>query len=200
MPIEVPYTPRPEDITRLFQVLPAAEIPSAAVEAGYFKSLGFSLASGRHLLKILKKLGFIDEAGMPAAAWTEYASSPHKGQVLAAAVKRAYTGLFMQNICAYLEDDESLLDFLKANVQATPRDMELMLQTFRCLSEPADFQELLDQEGDGGPLRVETAGTSVRVNPNLQLNIQIHIDPATPNDKIETIFKNMRKYLLGKKG
>jgi hypothetical protein len=31
----------------------------------------------------------------------------------------------------------------------------------------------------------------------LQVNLQVHIDPNTPDEKIETIFKNMRKYLLG---
>jgi hypothetical protein len=200
MPIEVPYTTRPEDVTRLFELLPGIEVPAAAIEAGYFKSLGFSIASGRNLLDILKKLGFIDEAGIPATTWTEYASAANKSQVLAAAVKKAYADLFRQNMCAYLADDESILEFLKANVEATPRDIELMLQTFRCLTEPADFQELLNQEGPADPIKPETSDPAVKVNPNLQLNIQVHIDPATPDDKIETIFKNMRKYLLGKTG
>lgn len=36
----------------------------------------------------------------------------------------------------------------------------------------------------------------VNVSPGLQLNIEIHIAADTPDDKIESIFKNMRKYLL----
>jgi len=36
----------------------------------------------------------------------------------------------------------------------------------------------------------------VKVEPKIQLNIEIHIAPDTPDDKIETIFKNMKKYLL----
>lgn len=36
----------------------------------------------------------------------------------------------------------------------------------------------------------------LNVSPGLQLNIQIHIAADTSDDKIETIFKNMRKYLL----
>jgi hypothetical protein len=34
------------------------------------------------------------------------------------------------------------------------------------------------------------------ISPRLQLNIEIHIAPDTSDDKIEVIFKNMRKYLL----
>jgi hypothetical protein len=40
------------------------------------------------------------------------------------------------------------------------------------------------------------ARPSVRVVPKLQLNLEIHIAADTPDDKIETIFKNMRDYLL----
>jgi len=37
---------------------------------------------------------------------------------------------------------------------------------------------------------------SLDVSPRLQLNIEIHIAAETSDEKIETIFKNMRKYLL----
>jgi hypothetical protein len=201
MPIEVPYTSRPEDISKLLQILQTAKIPAAAIEAEYFKSLGFSAASGRHLLNILKKLGFVDAAGLPAATWLEYASVANKGLVLASAVKTAYPELFKHSFCPYLDDDEVLLDFFKSHVEATPKDMELMLQTFRCLVEPADFQYLLSVEGPDGPVepvKEDGLAAGVKVNPNLQVSIQVHIDPATPDEKIETIFKNMRKYLLGK--
>jgi hypothetical protein len=201
MPIEVPYTSRPEDLTRLLELLPKAEVPASALEPEYFKSLGFSAASGRHLLNILKKLGFVDAAGIPAATWLEYASAENKGLVLAAAIKSAYPELFRHSFCPYLDDDEVLLDFFKSHVEATPKDMELMLQTFRCLVEPADFQDLLSVEGPDGPVepvKEDGPAAAVKVDPALQITIQVHIDPATPDEKIETIFKNMRKYLLGK--
>jgi len=40
------------------------------------------------------------------------------------------------------------------------------------------------------------AKPAVRVVPNLQLNIEIHITADTPDDKIKTIFRNMKEYLL----
>jgi len=71
-----------------------------------------------------------------------------------------------------------------------------MLQTFRNLSELADFQDILCQAGPGGTASETPENVSkVKVNPNLQFNIQVHIDPNTPDAKIELIFKNMRKYL-----
>jgi hypothetical protein len=201
MAIEVPYTSKPEDVTRLLQLLPTTKVPADKIDAGYLKSLGFSTGSGKHLLNILKMLGFIDEAGKPSATWSAYAVDGKRGLVLASAIKRAYPELFASVLCPYLEDDEVLFDFLKRNVKASPREMELMLQTFRNLVEPADFQDLLYQEGSKEtvhPTGEDRTGLKVKVNPDLQINLQVHIDPETSDEKIETIFKNMRKYLLGK--
>ena len=75
-----------------------------------------------------------------------------------------------------------------------------MVETFRRLSDLADFQDLLCKEGpyEELPSNKKETLADVKINPNLQLNIQIHIDPGTPDEKIDTIFKNMRKYLLEK--
>ncbi|MDD5703676.1 MAG: DUF5343 domain-containing protein [Dehalococcoidales bacterium] len=200
MTIEVPYTSKPEDITSLLEVLLKEAVPEARVDAGYLESLGFAEDSSYHLVKILNMLGFIDDEGNALDTWRDYAGG-NSGLVLAAAVKKAYADLFNTVLCPYLEDDEALMTYLKNYVQVSPEDIELTLQTFRNLTDQADFQDILCDEGKSASAPVgteEAALPEVKVNPNLQLNIQIHIDPATSDEKIETIFKNMRKYLLGK--
>jgi hypothetical protein len=101
------------------------------------------------------------------------------------------------------ESDENLIDYFKKEEPTTTlKDMGLILETFRRLSDLADFQDLMCVEESVGytPPTTEEVVPEVKVNPNLQLNIQIHIDPNTPEEKIEAIFKNMQKYLLGKGG
>jgi hypothetical protein len=67
-----------------------------------------------------------------------------------------------------------------------------MLETFRALNELADFQNIVsDNDSNQAVPTEEEKMPEVKVNPNLQLNIQIHIDPDTPDEKIETIFKNL---------
>jgi hypothetical protein len=93
------------------------------------------------------------------------------------------------------------MDYLKNFVKGTPKNREYMLETFRALCEPADWQNMLCEEGPQEPTPALSDGKSlpaVKVDPNMQISLQIHIDPNTPDEKIETIFKNMRKYLLGK--
>ncbi|MBN1190138.1 MAG: DUF5343 domain-containing protein [Dehalococcoidales bacterium] len=201
MPVEFPYTSKPEDIAGLFQILDNEEIPSGAVDAEFFESRGFSADSSGYLPEILKKLGFVDDTGNPSPAWQSYYAAENKGILLASAVKTAYAELFYDCLCPYLMDNEYIMDFLEHNVQASPEEIENMLMTFRNLIEPADFQDLLpadDHREDAQPAGDTVPLPNVKIDPNLQVNIQLHIDPATPDEKIETIFKNMRKYLLGK--
>jgi hypothetical protein len=200
MEIEVPYTSKPEDVTRLLQVMTTKEVPKIKVDPGYLKSWGFSLSSSNYLFKILKMLGFVDEEDQPSASWIAYASDEKRGAVLATAIKNAYADLFKSVLCPYLESDEVLMDYLESCVKAKPKEMQLMVDAFRLLSETADFQDLLCVSGSGESTSTNEGEkvANVKVNPNLQLNIQIHIDPNTPEDKIEAIFKNMKKYLLPK--
>lgn len=200
MEIEVPYTNKPEDVTKLLQVMATSEVPKIKIDAGYVKSLGFSSGSSNYLLKILKMLGFIDEEDKPSAFWIAYGADENRGPILASAIKKAYADLFKSMRCPYLEGDDVLMDYLKSCVKAKPKEIDSMIYVFRLLSETADFQDLLCESEADGIVKVteEEKVANVKVNPNLQLNIQIHIDPNTPDEKIEVIFKNMKKYLLGK--
>jgi hypothetical protein len=200
MEIEVPYTNKPEDVTRLLQVVATSEVPKTKVDTDYVKSLGFSSGSSKYLLNILRMLGFIDEDDKPSTSWIAYVADENRGIVLAGAIKKAYADLFKFMRCPYLEGDDVILEYLKSCVKAKPKEIVSMLDTFRLLSETADFQDLLyETETDvRAPVTEEEKVPDVKVNPNLQLNIQIHIDPNTPDEKIEVIFKNMKKYLLRK--
>lgn len=52
------------------------------------------------------------------------------------------------------------------------------------------------EQRDGKPNESSNNKATVNFSPNLQLNIQIHIDANTSEEKIEVLFKNMRKYLI----
>ncbi len=196
---DYPYTNKPEDIPKLLCLLPTIEVPEIRITADYIKSLGFSQASSRNLLEILKLIGFLDEKDEASAIWKDFVSSEKRGLILASAIKKTYAGLFELSFCPYIEGDEAILDFFKQEVQATSKDLILMLETFRSLNELADFQELMSDDSSGKSTEPEEDKMpEVKINPDLQLNIQIHIDPNTSDEKIETIFKNLRKYLLEK--
>ena len=199
---QVPYTNQPEDILKFIDLLGSQPVPVKALDVDAIKKWGFTQGSSRYLLDILQKLGFVDNLNRPSIIWREYRVGEKPGSLLAAAIKKAYPELFKAIMCPYLEDDYSLANFFKRTYKVTGKSAGLMAQTFQHLAEKADFQDLLCEEGR----EVNTAldlkklpEVSTRVNPQTQLTIQLHIDPATPDEKIAAIFKNMRKYLLDKK-
>lgn len=196
-----PYIPKPDDLARLLAMLHTVEAPADKADSKYFKSLGFSISSGNYLANILKLLGFIDDSDRATDIWKDYLTNERRGNLLALRIKQAYAELFDRVLCPYLEDDESISDFLKNKSKATAKEMALMLETFRVLNDFADYSDLMDGNGFNGllpPAKEEEKVSQIKVDPNLQVNIQVLIDPNTPDEKIETIFKNMRKYLLGK--
>jgi hypothetical protein len=200
--LKFPYTTRPEDIPVMLHKLQNAKTPSGKVETGFIKSLGFSANSRNYLLEILKKLGFIDIHDKPSDTWKAYATEPERrGLVLASALKSAYKEIFKAVLCPYLEGDESLEEIFQHEAgKSNPKQTRLLIDTFRNLCELADFQDMLciEEPVSKSTKQKEEPVANVKVNPALQLNIQIHIDPKTPDEKIETIFKNMRKYLFDK--
>jgi Family of unknown function (DUF5343) len=201
MPI-LPFTTKPEDVVKLLKLIPTLEVPAHSVNTAYLKTLGFSQSSRAHLLDILQKLGFVSAGEEPSDIWKEYALGENRGQILAAAIKAVYPNLFAKVFCPYLEPDDDVIDYLRPkDEKVSARDLNFMLDTFRALCELADFQnDLGGEKPDGKALSPAGNPASVKVNPNLQLNIQVHIDPNTPDAKIDAIFKSMRKYLLEHEG
>jgi hypothetical protein len=196
-----PYTNKPEDLTRLLTMLGTIEAPEGNADIKFIKTLGFSASSSKHLSDILKSLGFIDDSDNATDIWKAYQTSEEKGKVIAQQIARAYAELFDHVMCPYLEGDDSLVEFFKNTSKASEKELVMMLETFRILNDFADYSDLLDEKEYNGLLpstKMEEKVPQVKVDPNLQLNIQVLIDPNTSDEKIETIFKNMRKYLLGK--
>jgi hypothetical protein len=194
----LPFTSKPEDVIKLLKLIPTLEVPAHSVNSAYLKTLGFSQSSSAHLVDILQKLGFVRAGGESSDIWKEYALGEGRGQVLASAVKAAYPNLFAKVFCPYLEPDDEVIDYLRPkDEKVSARELNFVLDTFRALCELADFQNVMGVEAPAAKA-LSTTGSlaSVKVNPNLQLNIQIHIDPNTPDAKIDAIFKSMRKHLL----
>jgi hypothetical protein len=199
MPI-LPFTTKPEDVVKLLKLIPTLEVPAHSANIAYLKTLGFSQSSSAHLVDILQKLGFVSADEEPSDIWKEYALGEGRGQILAAAGKAVYPNLFAKVFCPYLEPDDDVIDYLRPkDEKVSTRDLNFMLDTFRALCELADFQNVMGVE-EPAKKALSTTGNlaPVKVNPNLQLNIQIHIDPNTPDAKIDVIFKSMRKYLMEK--
>lgn len=197
---EFPYTPSPKNVTDFFSKMQSIGVPKTKVTRDSIKAYGFKSSNDRYLIGVLKSLGFLDADGLPTGRWQDYRSRAKSGLAVASGIKEVYAGLFETYEDAYARDDETLRDYFKANTQAADAVVEYMLKTFKNLCALADFKAVpavipVAEPVVSSPLE-EEAAPKVKITPNLQLNIEIHIAADTSDDKIEAIFKNMKKYLL----
>lgn len=195
-----PYTPSPSNVTELFQRIQTISVPTTKVNASYLKLIGFKSSYDTYLVSVLKLLGFVSSDGTPSDKWKSYVVKKTSRSVMASAIKGTYSELFGIQADVHKKGESQLFDFFKEKTGASTKDTDLMAQTFKNLCALAEFEAVSVEDSPSEvtqlpPSREEVA-SKVKIAPSLQLNIEIHIAADTPDDKIETIFKNMRKYLL----
>lgn len=152
------------------------------------------------VLVILRDMGFIDNVGVPTGLYGEYQNPPLAKQALAKGVKSAYFELFKAYPKANTLPRADLEGYLRQHTGKSGSVLEKMLLTFKTLCSHADFTggEAVpkEPEAEAEPEVVTGEERRIKVEPKIQLNIEIHIAPDTPDDKIKKIFENMKTYLL----
>jgi len=152
----------------------------------------------RAVLDILKDMEFIDNSGVPTQLYARYQNPALAKQALAEGVKKAYPALFKAYPNAQSLPKADLEGYFRQQTGKSGSVLEKMLSTFRTLCSHADFAgvAVTEEEPTREHEREKAEEGRVRVEPRIQLNIEIHIAADTPDDKIEKIFKNMKQYLL----
>lgn len=152
------------------------------------------------IIDVLKDMGFIDSSGVPTELYAEYQNPAIAKKALARGIKMAYPELFKAYPQAYSMSRAELEGYFKQQTGKAGSTLGMMVTTFRTLCSSAQFLAV-----DGAvveesrtyvneEIREEEVG--VKVNPNVCINIEIHISPEMTDEKIETVFKNMKRYLL----
>ena len=143
-------------------------------------------------------MGFIDNAGIPTGLYAEYQNPNLAKQALANGIRNAYPQLFKAFPSPQSLPKTDLEGYFRQQTGKAGSVLDKILSTFRTLCSQADFAGVGVEPEKQPPkyIREEAEEGRVKVEPKIQLNIEIHIAPDTPDDKIETIFKNMKKYLL----
>jgi hypothetical protein len=196
-----PYTTNPARIAKFLQLVQTAKVPPK-VTYNYLASVGFTSSNDRALIPIIKFIGFIDASHITTKSWQMYRDQKNAKWILAQAIKKGYSDLFSLYDDAYQKDDATLESFFSSKTSVGKSTIRYMMMTFKALCKLADFgmanneipeeQEKVEEEHQ---IRDVDKGIS-KVAPKLQLNVEIHIAADTSDDKIETIFKNMKKYLI----
>ena len=194
-----PYMANPAIIKRFLDHIQTAKKPQKVTHK-YLESAGFTSSNDRPLIGVMRSLGFLDSSNAPTNVWQSYRDQNRSKGVLAEAIRTAYSDLFAMYDDAFSKDDGALRSYFSSKTDVGQSTINLILLTFKTLCKLADFEAATMVAPVTKPTVLppsqEGITPEVKIAPSLQLNIEIHIAADTPDDKIETIFKNMRKYLL----
>ena len=197
--LDFPYTLNTGKIKPFLEHVKSAKKPPK-VNRNYLESAGFKSKNDRALMKMMKFIGFLDSSGVPTDVWHGYRDPKRSEEVLAKAIRTAYSDLFGMYDDAFSKDDEALRSYFSSKTDVGKATVDYIVLTFKNLCKYADFgavpaEVTVSKPTVSLPPREEIT-PKVKIAPSLQLNIEIHIAPDTSDEKIETVFKNMKKYLL----
>lgn len=150
------------------------------------------------VVTLLKDMEFLDGSGGPKELYAEYQNPSVAKQALAKGIRNAYPELFKAYPNAQSLPKTDLEGYFRQQTGKAGSVLDKILSTFRALCSHADFGGVaaIEEKPTRKYEREEAVEERVRVEPRIQLNIEIHIAADTPDGKIETIFKHMKQYLL----
>lgn len=174
----------------------------------HLKDIGFGSANHRAYIPLLKAIGFLTASGAPTSRYHAYRDKSQAKAILGAALKEAYSDLFVIKSHPNERDRDLIQGKFKSAHNASERTAELMTKTFFALLKHAD----IDHEPATPKVQVgreETApieATSTNqpalsalhqpAVPSLHYNIQIHL-PATKDVEVyNAIFKSLKEHLV----
>ena len=94
---DLPYLSSYKNVSELFQRIASAKQPENLTQKFLAETLGLSSSGDRELISLLKMLGFLDSAGRPTPEYSSLKNSAVAGAAVAAAIRRAYDGLYAAN-------------------------------------------------------------------------------------------------------
>ena len=197
-----------KNVPVVFEKIARAKIPDAFTNSFLSGTLGLKSTNDRALIGLLKKMGFLDNAGKPTNTYALLKNKEQAKKAIAEGTRRGYAKLFEANESSHTLSSD-LLKGLVAQVSGTEENMtNLIAGTFRALVTLADFtaQEesgIANDNGSKEGTNTEAAAAAqaahgppaARFNPEFRFNIEVHLPSNGTEETYLNIFNALRKAL-----
>ena len=207
---EYAYTPNTGKLKEFLKKIRDIAVPTTGATQDWFQSIGFRSSNDRPILRVMRLIGFIDDASTPTDSWKQYRTQNHK-QILAKGITQGYKDLFAIYPDANIRSNQDLEHFFTKKSDAGKQVIDKTVLTFKTLCELADFSGSEDQKDDQSSQQSETPssekaakgsntiitkskmqGSNVTININIQLTL-----PDTTDAKVyDNFFAAMKKYII----
>lgn len=200
---DFPYTTVPGKISELLTKIKTVGVPDKAINP-WLKSIGFTSSNDSSLLPILKFVDLTSDSGVPTQRWKQFRGAESK-KVLADGIRKGYSELFATYPNANQCSDDDLSSYFSTKSSAGQQVISKTVSTFKNLCSAADFSGGQTPEA---PMRAPATQTSVASppaqmptaprQPEVHIDVQIHIASDASADQIDQIFASMAKHLYGR--
>ncbi len=209
---DLPYLPTYKNVGLLFDKIEKAKVPDAFTTSFLMDTIGLKGSGDRQLIGLLKKLGFLDNAGKPTSDYNLLKNKQAAKGAIANAVKKAYGPLYAANEDAHHLPNDQLKGLIAQVSGAEEGINKLITGTFNALLKVADFTAA-ESEGDGDegnaggdgqdtpPPALSVKGENpnppagAKFAPSFRFNIEIHLPSNGTEDTYLAIFNALRKSL-----
>lgn len=167
---------------------------------------GFKSTNDRPFIKLLKEIGFLNGDGVPTKSYHDYRDHSRSKAVLGAALKDAYSDIFLITANPTNADLTAIQGKFKSFHNASDNVSSMMANTFLKMVELADLDASahLPSENPTGhtqqfeepPIGAATQSGAATTVSGLHYNIQIHL-PATKDLEVyNAIFRSLKEHLI----
>lgn len=207
------YTVVNGQLPEFFQKIQEGQAPEKFTQQ-HLKDIGFTSTNHRAFIQILKSLGFLTPDGTPTQRYHEYRNRAICKAVMGAAIKEAYSDLFVIKERPTASDKDIIQGKFKSTFNTTDLVAERQAKTFLALLELADLNAESPRLNSASPVQpsveadpnesevpqspppVSHQPTSNIKVPSLHYNIEIHL-PATKDIEVyNAIFKSIKEHLF----
>ena len=205
------YLVTTKNVEAFFNSLITAKAPDAFTQK-FLLNLEFKSTNDRLYIGLLKGLGFLDATGIPTERYFKFLDQSQSKQILAEAVREAYSDLFDVSIKANELSPEDVKNKLRTLTQGKYSEtvLSMMANTFRALVDYAEWADKKEKTEKKSEMKKEeqknemTPKDALDTTPEkgnfkkaeLHYNIQIHLPESRDSAMYDALFESLKKHLL----
>lgn len=199
-----PYTTEPKSLRRLLAEIPKRPKPTK-INMDTIRSWGVSNNNNAvSAIRVLKAIDLLGPSGEPTTAYVDFMKTGTGPSALAQHIKSTYKVLFENSLAPQDESDPELTKLFNIHSAGAEETMRLQLQTFKALSDYADFSA---EPGAGDPAKTPGSGTGQAAGatrgdqqrlPSVQVDLHIHLPENKTTRDYEAIIQDIGRYIYGR--
>lgn len=204
MDTDVPYMPSTKNLHKILDKIQEAAVPPV-FHHEFLRDLGFSSSNDRSILRVLKYLGLLDDAGKPHSHYRDFVDHTKAKHVLAERLRATFDELYNSDKKAHNKTVPELQGWFKTKTGKNNSVTRKMATTFNSLAKYADFsktktptskQAEAEQIISSDPKIKEAPVITGKSKFGLVYRLEIHLPDTQNIETYRAIFKALREELM----